>query len=312
MNQEGIQKYIAGNATKEEKDAVVNWLSESEENEREFLALHRLNDIAIWDSNVVKNTENVEKPMKPKNKAFFYLRAVAAAIILIVVTTLYVKYTAKIEPQMQTLFVPSGQRAELMLADGTKVWLNAGTTFTFPTHFGDQHREVTLDGEAYFDVKKDADRMFTVKTVDHDVNVFGTEFNVFAYSRSQETFEVSLVKGSVEVTSDKKHERIRLEPNTKAFYNQGILMKGDISDFDNLLWREGIIFFENESVKDLVNKLELYYDIEIEIQNQALLNRRYSGKFRVKDGIEHIFKVLKLQNNFIYEKIDDQNLILIK
>jgi transmembrane sensor len=103
----------------------------------------------------------------------------------------------KILQHNQTVIVPAGQRVQLVLADGTKVWLNSKTTFTYPAALSaDKNREVTLNGEAYFEVKKDAEHPFLVKTNTYDIQVFGTTFNVYAYDNA-DYFETSLINGSV-------------------------------------------------------------------------------------------------------------------
>lgn len=212
---------------------------------------------------------------------------------------------------MQTIFVPPGQRAELTLTDGTKVWLNAKTTFTFPDKFTANNRRVTLDGEGYFDVTKNPEKPFIVNTERYDIKVMGTEFNVTAYSGSS-VFETSLLKGAVEVFSPAKNTKVSLEPHMRTYEENGILKKDTIEHENYFLWKEGLICFYDEPVDKMIKKLQLYYDVKIDVQNKTLLNNRYSGKFRTKDGVEHVLKVLQLNNKFSYEKDNDRNLITIK
>ncbi len=168
-----------------------------------------------------------------------------------------------------------------------------------------------MDGEGYFDVAKDAEKPFTVKTEKYDIRVLGTEFNVTAYSASS-NFETSLLKGSVEVSSSDTHTTVRLEPNTRTYIENGKLKKGIIEHDTYFLWKEGLICFYDEPVGKMIEKLELYYDVKIDVQNKELLRNRYSGKFRTKDGVEHVLKVLQLKNKFTYTKDNDLNLIIIK
>ena len=109
---------------------------------------------------------------------------------------------------MQTVIVPAGQRAELLLADGTKVWLNSRSKLKFPDRFQKDARKVELDGEGYFEVTHQEEAPFTVHTSKYDVKVLGTEFNVKAY-KDKEQFETSLLKGSVEVSNANKSQTIR-------------------------------------------------------------------------------------------------------
>ena len=316
MDQEILHRYIAGEATLEEKENVARWLDADKNNMREFLAQRKLYDISIWQQELAP----IAKGSQPLNNKRWTLQSVSiefskiAVIFLIAFTILYSFIMNKntTDPvKMQTIFVPPGQRAELTLTDGTKVWLNAKTTFTFPDKFTACSRDVTLDGEGYFEVTKDMEKPFTVKTYKHDIKVLGTEFNVTAYSTSP-VFETSLLKGSVEVSSPATNIRINLEPNTRTYIENGILKKGTIEHQSYFLWKEGLICFYDEPVGKMIDKLELYYDVKIDVQNEKLLKNRYSGKFRTKDGVEHVLKVLQLSNKFTYIKDNDLNLITIK
>lgn len=315
MDQNILHRYIAGDSTQQEKEEVVRWLDADKKNMKEFLAERKLYDISIWQKEQIRVAGKVAPDKKQQT-----LRTVAigfskiAAIFILAFTLAYTFLLDKktTEPaSMQTIFVPPGQRAELTLTDGTKVWLNAKTTFTFPNKFTADNRNVTLDGEGYFDVTKDPQKPFVVKTKQYDIKVLGTEFNVTAYSASS-SFETSLIRGAVEVSSPLSHTKIELQPNTRTYTENGILKKGAIEHESYFLWKEGLICFFDEPVGKMIEKLELYYDIKIDVQNKELLKNRYSGKFRTKDGVEHVLKVLQLSNKFTYTKDNDLNLITIK
>ena len=316
MNQELLNKYIAGDATPEEKEEVARWLDADKKNMKEFLALRKLYDISIWQQEqtpVAKDNLSLARKRWTLQSITIELTKVAAIFIL----SLMIAYSFLINKDeteaasMQTIFVPPGQRAELTLTDGTKVWLNAKTTFTFPNKFTANSRNVTLDGEGYFNVTKDAEKPFIVKTKKYNIKVLGTEFNVTAYSGSP-VFETSLLKGAVEVISPATNDRTYLKPNTHIYEKDGVLKKGIIVHHSYFLWKEGLICFFDEPVGKMIEKLELYYDIKIDVQNKELLKNKYSGKFRTKDGVEHVLKVLQLNNNFSYIKNNDLNLITIK
>ena len=98
----------------------------------------------------------------------------------------------------------------------------------------------------------------------------------------------------------------------RTYEENGILKKDTIEHENYFLWKEGLICFYDEPVDKMIKKLQLYYDVKIDVQNKTLLNNRYSGKFRTKDSVEHVLKVLQLNNKFSYEKDNDRNLITIK
>lgn len=315
MNQELLNKYIAGDATPEEKEEVTRWLDTDKKNMKEFLALRKLYDISIWQQEqtpVAKDKLSLGNKRWTLRSASFELAKVAAIFILaFTIVYSFLINEDNDSAKMQTIFVPPGQRAELTLTDGTKVWLNAKTTFTFPDKFTANNRRVTLDGEGYFDVTKNPEKPFIVNTERYDIKVMGTEFNVTAYSGSS-VFETSLLKGAVEVFSPAKDTKVSLEPHMRTYEENGILKKDTIEHENYFLWKEGLICFYDEPVDKMIEKLQLYYDVKIDVQNKTLLNNRYSGKFRTKDGVEHVLKVLQLNNKFSYEKDNDRNLITIK
>lgn len=315
MNQELLNKYIAGDATPEEKEEVARWLDADKKNMKEFLALRKLYDISIWQQEfapVAKDKLSLGNKRWTLRSASFELAKVAAIFILaFTIVYSFLINEDNDSAKMQTIFVPPGQRAELTLTDGTKVWLNAKTTFTFPDKFTANNRRVTLDGEGYFDVTKNPEKPFIVNTERYDIKVMGTEFNVTAYSGSS-VFETSLLKGAVEVFSPAKDTKVSLEPHMRTYEENGILKKDTIEHENYFLWKEGLICFYDEPVDKMIKKLQLYYDVKIDVQNKTLLNNRYSGKFRTKDSVEHVLKVLQLNNKFSYEKDNDRNLITIK
>lgn len=211
----------------------------------------------------------------------------------------------------QSIYVPAGQRAELMLADGTKVWLNSRSTLTFPGSFKGNIRNVKLDGEGYFAVTKNVEQPFIVETNKCNVKVLGTELNVMAYA-ADSVWETSLLEGAVEIlVPGSNNSGMRLEPNMMASLKGNRLVKGRIKEVDYFLWREGLLCFNDISVRDMIEKLKLYYGVDIVVNNTRILKNRYTGKFRTKDGVEHVLKVLKLNNKFTYTKDDETNVITI-
>lgn len=309
MNTEKLNKYFKGDSSQAEKEEVQLWIEENEKNKQEFMSLRTLYDISLG---VLPEDLNQQQPVHKKNKnIIFEWMRIAAAVVLTFMISYYYVSGSKEEVEMQTLHIPAGQRAELILADGTKVWLNALTTLTFPSQFTKSARKVYLDGEAYFDVKHDDDKKFTVNIGKYNVNVLGTEFNVAAYSK-KELFETSLIRGAVEIETVNGGQRLLLTPGNKACLKGSKLVASPILDYDSFLWRDGIISFKNERIEDIFHKLELYYDIEICNEKNAIKDIRYTGKFRTKDGIEHVLNVLKIPTGMDYIKDSSKNKITIK
>ena len=304
-----LQKYITGEATEEEIAEVVEWLDSHESHLQELISLRKLHNISLLNEPARTPIEKVEKKNFKIKKLLFELSKIAAVFLIFLAGGYFLN--KKTEINSQTLFVPPGQRAELLLPDSSIVWLNAQTSITYPTDFGKNNREVELNGEAYFKVKK-SKQTFIVKTKDVDIHVLGTEFNVIAYHNTPLT-EISLLTGSIELKSPKMpNQGLIMKPNDLVKIKDGKLYSSVINDFDYFRWKEGLLCFNNEPIESIIKKLELYYDTRIEVKKDTLLKFRYTGKFRTKDGIEQILKVLQIEHKFTYTVDKNLNLITIK
>lgn len=309
--EELLQRYIKGDCTQDESLQVLDWIEENDMHLKEYQALRKLYDISVWNTDL-----NTQKNPKVRVITFkTVLREtlkVAAALVFGAIATINMMKEDDPEVLMQKVCVPAGQRAELHLSDGTKVWLNAGSTLSFPNMFSNNTRMVTLEGEGYFDVMKAEDAKFIVQTKNFDISVLGTEFNVKAYNQDN-VFQVDLLEGAVEVSSDRLVRAINLEPNQSVNYNEGNLTIIRIRNFEQFRWKEGLISFEQETIDALFKKIELYYDVKIHTENEELLTHSYFGKFWVRDGVEHILKVLQLEHRFKYEfKSENKEIKIIK
>lgn len=313
MNPELLQKYIAGNATEAEKQRVTKWIQENPENMYEYMAQRKLHDMALWRTEPVAEENSRERKHFSLRGVCMEAAKIAAVLAIVLLGTHYWtgKHQVPEDKTWQSIYVPAGQRAELMLADGTKVWLNSRSTLTFPGSFKGNIRNVKLDGEGYFAVTKNVEQPFIVETNKCNVKVLGTEFNVMAYA-ADSVWETSLLEGAVEIlVPGSNNSGMRLEPNMMASLKGNRLVKGRIKEADYFLWREGLLCFNDISVRDMIEKLKLYYGVDIVVNNTRILKNRYTGKFRTKDGVEHVLKVLKLNNKFTYTKNDETNVITI-
>ena len=315
MKEELLQQYVEGNITDEEAAEVVAWLDADEANVREYMALHKLYNIALVNNKAASQAPVTAMERTKLRRLGIELGKVAAvALAVIGIGHLFNTWNSSAEKPVawQTLYVPAGQRAQIKLADNTVVWVNAKSTLTYPVGFGRDRREVKLDGEAFFDVQADPEHPFHVKTPMMNVVVTGTEFNVSSYSDS-EIFSIALLKGVVSLQSvGDGSEVYRMKPNDQIRFSDNQLHVSTIKDPDYFRWREGLICFNNETVGDIIKKLELYYDIRIDVQRTDLPQHRYTGKFRTKDGIEQVLKTLQLEHDFRFVKDSEKNRITIK
>ena len=190
------------------------------------------------------------------------------------------------------LITPKGGEYTLMLADGTKVWVNAATEIRYPVKFIKGERRVQLEGEAYFEVAKNLTKPFIVEVDGMEVKVYGTKFNV--NTRRSDRMQTTLVEGSVSVKPDGKPE-VMLEPNQQAVFNKlsGQVAVQEVDVMPYVAWHLGNYFFENKSVGEILDELSLWYDIKVFFMNDEVREERFSGYLPRYGEIEKLLGVIE-------------------
>lgn len=306
MDDELLIAYFKGEVSDEEAQQITEWIEAKIEHQRYYQQLCRLFEVSYWIEDIPEQTE-VAFPKKTKALPWKHyvisFMKVAAIFVLGFALHFFLNWQKTTHHELQhQIHVPTGQHVEIMLADGSKVWLNSGSTLTFPSKFNGKKRMVELDGEGFFEIKSDKEHPFIVSTSKYQVKAVGTSFNIYDYQDSPQ-FEAALLNGKVEVTTNaKKSSVVILTPNQRAALCQGVLKVKPIENANNYLWRKGILYF-NEPLLEVFDKLQEYYDIEFQIRNSSLTRKSpyCTGKFRAKDGLEHIIRVLKETNHFDYQ-----------
>jgi ferric-dicitrate binding protein FerR (iron transport regulator) len=305
MDKELLYRFFEGKTSIDEERSIRSWLTESAENKKIFLEERMSYDALLFSSRDVVN----------KQKRFFaftpwMISTVASVALLLIVGGLYLFNKNHYPEQYNTILVPPGQRINLILADNSNVWLNANTTFRYPTQFSKKNRTVYLDGEGYFEVSKNKKRPFIVKTNLGDVQVTGTAFNVEAYSQFNR-FETSLFKGGVDLYNE-GIKLISLKPSEKATVQNNNLVISEIINNDKYLWRQGLIAFNDMKLNEILLSLEKYFDVEIHIDSKSLPQHTYTGKFRQSEGLDYALRVLQRSVHFTYTRDEDTGKIYIK
>lgn len=201
------------------------------------------------------------------------------------------------EERYHVLLVPRGGEYNLQLTDGTVVYLNSGTEFKFPVKFVGDTRTVFVKGEAYFEVSPDREKPFIVQTLgDLSVKVLGTAFNVCAYE-NKEDVQTTLVHGGVMLFRGER--RVTLKPDQQAVFNKASgqfeVKKVDASIYTS--WKDGNFFFENETLENIMDRLSLWYNINVFYRNDEARNLRFSGDLEKYDDFSKVLRMLeKVQN----------------
>lgn len=290
---------FSGQATDGELTQIRQWVNESAQNRETFY-----HERALFDALQLNNFQAAIRTKKRTVSLWKWAGGIAAATIalfLLYNVPVYLQKNIQQEVALNTIKVPPGQRVEVTLADGTHIWLNARSEFSYPASFNGDKREVRLKGEAFFDVAKSKDKKLIVNTGRCEVEVLGTQFNVESYNENE--FSTALLRGSVKVTDKSQpDESVVLEPNNAVSLQNGKLKVTPITDLNPYSWKEGLITFKDIRFRDLMKKLEKNYGIRIMIENQNLDDYACSGKFRISDGIEEVLRALQQDARFTFER----------
>ena len=259
---------------------------------KEFASSEKVSSITVTSEGSIEIDKNQKVPVEP------------------------VKETRKIA--MNEVVVPYGRKSQLMLSDGTKVWLNAGSRLAFPANFPDDKREVWLEGEAYFEVAKDPEKKFLVRVNDLTLQVLGTSFNVSGYGPDK-SVETVLVSGSLALVVKNNSlfgtREVILNPNHKATYSRDAkdINVEEVSDIEMYTaWTSGWLSFSQQSLKDVAVKMERYYNIKISFSERFNSHHLISGKLDLKDSLGTVLDVLSDIVVFKYEITDNQVVISAK
>ena len=305
MNRNLLHSFFDGKSTLEEEKQIRGWIEASETNNKIF------NEERVIFDTLILNSHIDLKQVKGSRVTNLWIISTSVAVaLLLLVSTLFLLNNNSVAEQFNTIIVPPGQRINLILSDNTNLWLNANTTFRYPTEFAKENRTVFLDGEAYFEVTKNEKKPFIVKTGQGDIHVTGTTFNVEAYSKFN-SFETSLFEGGVDICKNES-KLVSLLPNQKSVLVDNKLLVSKITDRDEYLWRDGLIAFKSKELEEILLTLEKYFDVDIQILTDKLPQHTYTGKFRQSDGVDYALRVLQRSIRFNYERDEETGTIYIK
>lgn len=205
--------------------------------------------------------------------------------------------------------IPKGENYQIKLPDGTKVWLNAASSLRYPSAFIGKERQVELSGEAYFEVAKNKDKPFKVKTSNQTIEVLGTHFNVNSYPDENWT-RTTLLEGSVKV--NRKEKSIILKPGEQALTaTQNTNIQTSVVDTEEVLaWKSGYFLFENADIKYIMRHLARWYDIEIEY-SEEITKQKFGGAFQQSASLEELLGFLKSYGDVNF-KVQGRKVIVMK
>jgi transmembrane sensor len=206
-----------------------------------------------------------------------------------------------------TIETAKGNQYQIVLPDGTKVWLNAASSLKYPEIFAGNERKVMLTGEAYFEVAKNRNMPFKVESKNQTVEVLGTHFNINSYMDDQ-TIKTTLVEGSIKVSNASYAKT--LKPGEQSVINNfglgNIFIANNIDTDDEVAWKNGLFRFNNAGLKSILGQLERWYDVKIDYQ--SVPNKRYNGMVPRKAKLSEVLNMLELTGNISFKIEEGRNL----
>lgn len=331
--------YFSGVLNGNDSDVLNIWLETGEENKLLFDQLADIWQASYFEKvskqiNVEKTWNELQKQLPVKNKSqqtvynrWLQVAAVFAFAFLLGSGGFYLLNNSRNKTR-ESLYVeyvsPLGSRSFVQLTDGSKVWLNSGSTLKYRNSFGTDNRELILTGEAFFEVEKNRNLPFVVKTSEINVIALGTKFNVKAYTE-EKTIETTLIEGSVKLESEvvKLTENIILEPNEKAVYtknnrslellatqpdrkeplaekkNPKLEIEKEVQPEPIISWKEKRWVINNEKLGNLAVKLERRYDVNFIFDNELLKEYSFGGTLE-DETLEQIMEAISFSSPIKY------------
>lgn len=311
-----IVRLFSGEADTDDKHLVDDWVKQSADHKKMFdelkdiwLAagtLHNADHYAL-ERDILKYGGRIKERETGRhwniliNKVLKYA-AIFLFLVAIPLSYYYGKKSNQPEYSWSTVTCQLGDKSMILLPDSSKVWLNSGSKLTFNNNFTEGKREVHLEGEAYFSVAKNPNNPFTVNCGTLSVEVLGTEFNLKAYP-DEEKISTTLIEGSVEVRGNQN--KVVLTPGQKLVYHTQTskMTLYKLSDTaPETEWKEGRLVFRNESLGELEQKLERWFDVDIALADDEVSEKRYTGILE-RESILEVMSYFSLAKSVGY-KID--------
>ena len=205
----------------------------------------------------------------------------------------------------RTITVVAKEQKDVTLPDGTTVCMNANSTLKYKDNFGTANRNIQFCGEGYFKVRRNASLPFIIKTKTVQTKVLGTEFNLRCYDA--EDVHVTLVKGSVEVAMNS--EKVRIAPNQDAYLAEGSVKVQEVNPKDFTSWREGILYFDNASLRTILQQLGKVYNVNVVCRDKQLLDKHYHFMCSMNDSLDEVLHLLNITSD-INVKLRDNAIVI--
>lgn len=313
-----LWRYIrGGEASAQEEELMEQWLAEDGQREKELLQLASLYDVERTYKRILSRDPEAafwktEQRMQTKRcrlwmQQMIPVAACVASLVVLAGTWFFHREEAvEMSPQWVVREANAGMRTHFNLPDGTVVWLNSGSSVTYPEPYEKDHRRVELQGEAYFEVTPDPQKPFIVSVREDRmrIRVLGTAFNVQAYEE-ENLIHTTLVSGKVNLEIRDGQGRVLeqvLNPSEKASYDLvgGRMFIAPVNPVYETAWMDGKLMFRDTPLPDVLKRLSHFYNVRFEMQDPVLEEYRFTGTFIHRQLFE-ILDYLKISSNIHYQ-----------
>ncbi len=298
-----LLRYLQGECNREDFEKIDTWLELSKENRKKLFDLETAYKIPLREryssqeslanawSGIIKRinaSEKIKTAAKRRSRIIKTISWSSAAAMAGIAVLIY--FNRPVEEKLITVAVAAnGEVRELVMPDGTKIWLNKASTLKYPESFSPANRHVSLDGEAYFEVTKNRESPFTVKSRTMHVTVLGTTFNINDNAGAS-TAEATLIEGEIEVKGNNNEGHVFLSPGQRAEMDlsaRRMSIKLVNAKLD-AVWHNNLIPFNDTPLHEIAHTLELLYGVDITLVPGPYDNKRYTGFIRHKDSISDV------------------------
>lgn len=313
-------RYLDNSAEDSDYEAILSWLKEDEGNKKRLFDLESYYrsiefDESLKEGYLEKEKERllnrialVDEKKRPSTKrfnlSFFQLTACVIALASTIgLGYVFFRHADKADQNRVVVHNPSHTAMEVALPDGSKIWLNHNSSIVYPESFkGKKERKVLLTGEAYFEVARNEDCPFYVKSEAFNIRVLGTSFNIKSFTADQKS-AVTLVNGMIEVKGNNNEGHITLSPGQRAEidHTDNRLKVYDANVLRDVVWHNDLIAFDNATIADIKETLESLYQVEIVLDPKLNIKNKYSGVIKKRDSIGSVLKSLTHTIPFRYE-----------
>lgn len=313
---ERLEEELSGTISPEDKQALEAWKEETSSNLRFYEAFtrpHLTPQIDVLGEEMRDSIlSEVNRRIEAASRRILWLRiaVVAASIALLLAGTHFLSYREgyrRVNSQQVRLSNPLGMQSSVVLSDGTRVVLNAGTTLAYPSAFVSGNREVEICGEAFFEVAPDKKRPFIVTAEHLKIRVMGTKFNVKAY-KEENAIEVTLTEGKVGVGLGKTSEWIYLSPRQQVSFDKSLrrFSRKLVDPHYYTAWKEDKFYFESVTFQEIATRLERRFNVRIDISPDRLKQVVFTGDFVRGENLEQILRVMTIDRRVGYTIDDDR------